>query len=125
MWKSAFKKIAEADHIVSKFLKAVFHKFYLLHSWILCPIYSKGKECFAAENWSHESPNAGNIEKEGNHSDETLQREEEQEGAKEERGNNLVDLPPTKPWILSLLSQCRSLLHEINITNCKKKNCKA
>ena len=96
MWKSAFKKIAEADHIVSKFLKAVFHKFYLLHSWILCPIYSKGKECFAAENWSHESPNPGNIEKEGNHSDETLQREEEQEGAKEERGNNLVDLPPTK-----------------------------
>ena len=43
------------------------HKFYLLHSWILCPIYSKKKECFAAENWSHESPSAGNIEKEGNH----------------------------------------------------------
>ena len=25
--------------ITSNFLKAVFHKFYLIHSWILCPIY--------------------------------------------------------------------------------------
>ena len=24
--------------ITSDFLKAVFHKFYLVHSWILCPI---------------------------------------------------------------------------------------
>ena len=28
MWKTA-------DHITSKFLKAVFHKFYLVHSWTL------------------------------------------------------------------------------------------
>ena len=42
--KTAFKKLkviwsASADHIyhiTSIFLKAVFHKFYLLHSWILC-----------------------------------------------------------------------------------------
>ena len=27
-----------ADHIHSKFLKAVFHKIYLVHSWILCTI---------------------------------------------------------------------------------------
>ena len=26
-----------ADYITSNFLKAVFHKFYLVHSWILCP----------------------------------------------------------------------------------------
>ena len=26
------------DHINSDFLKAVFHKFYLVHSWIHCPI---------------------------------------------------------------------------------------
>ena len=29
-----------ADHIFSYFLEAVFHKFHLVHSWILCPIYS-------------------------------------------------------------------------------------
>ena len=27
-------------HITSNFLKAVFHKFYMVHSWILCPIYN-------------------------------------------------------------------------------------
>ena len=26
-----------------KFFKAVFHKFYLVHSWILCPIWSEEK----------------------------------------------------------------------------------
>ena len=34
--------IFEADHITSIFLKGVFHKFYLVHSWILCPIFSLG-----------------------------------------------------------------------------------
>ena len=43
-WKTAFKNFegiwsAEADHILSIFLKAVFHKFYLVHSWILCLMY--------------------------------------------------------------------------------------
>ena len=28
-----------ADHITSDFLKAVFHKFYSVHSWILCFIW--------------------------------------------------------------------------------------
>ena len=28
------------DHIPSNFLKAIFHKFYLVHSWIRCLIYS-------------------------------------------------------------------------------------
>ena len=28
----------KADHVPSIFVKAVFHKFYLVHSWILCPI---------------------------------------------------------------------------------------
>ena len=41
----AFKKLdviwsAEAGHTTSNFLKAVFHKFYLVHSWILCPRYN-------------------------------------------------------------------------------------
>ena len=30
-------KQTKADHNPSTFLKAVFHKFYLVHSWILCP----------------------------------------------------------------------------------------
>ena len=43
LWKTPFKKLqgiwsAEADHILSSFLKAVFHKIYLVHSSILCPI---------------------------------------------------------------------------------------
>ena len=29
-----------AGHITSNFLKAAFHKFHLVHSWILCPIWS-------------------------------------------------------------------------------------
>ena len=33
-------RIQEADHILSDFLKTVFHKFYLVHSWILYSIYS-------------------------------------------------------------------------------------
>ena len=31
--------LLKADHILSKFLKVVFHKFYLVHSWILCAIF--------------------------------------------------------------------------------------
>ena len=42
MRKTAFKKIegiwSVTDHIPSNFLKAVFHKLYLVHSWVLCPI---------------------------------------------------------------------------------------
>ena len=30
--------LPKADHKPSHFLKTVFHKFYLIHSWILCPI---------------------------------------------------------------------------------------
>ena len=40
--KTAFKKI-EADHTPSNFLKAVFRKFFLVHSWILCCIYCRSK----------------------------------------------------------------------------------
>ena len=41
---TAFKKFevissALANHIISNFLKAVFHKFYLIHSWIPWPIF--------------------------------------------------------------------------------------
>ena len=45
LWKRAFKKfdgvygLSKEDHISSNFLKAVFHKFYLVHPWTLCPIY--------------------------------------------------------------------------------------
>ena len=43
---TAFKKFervcsASAGHITWNFLKAVFHKFYLVHSGILCPISSR------------------------------------------------------------------------------------
>ena len=42
MWKTAFEKFegiwsAQADHIPSIFLKAVFHRLYLVRSWIYCP----------------------------------------------------------------------------------------
>ena len=32
-------KYVLADDITSNFLQAVFHKVYLIHSWILCPIW--------------------------------------------------------------------------------------
>ena len=35
-----------ANHISSNFLKAVFHKFYLVHSWILCPIWTSKYQLF-------------------------------------------------------------------------------
>ena len=43
LWKTVFKKFegvwsAEADHISLNFLKVFFHKCYLVHSWMLCPI---------------------------------------------------------------------------------------
>ena len=46
LWKTAFKKFqvlrsAWVRPYRLTFLKAVFHKFYLVHSWILCPIYNK------------------------------------------------------------------------------------
>ena len=31
--------VLSADHITSNFFRVVFHKFYLVHSRILCPIY--------------------------------------------------------------------------------------
>ena len=34
------KKIILANHITSDFLKAVFHKYFLVHSWIPWPIWS-------------------------------------------------------------------------------------
>ena len=33
----------QADHITSSFLKPVFHKFYLVHSWIPQPIYGTNR----------------------------------------------------------------------------------
>ena len=30
--------LLKADHTPSNFLKAVYHKFYLVHSWMFCPI---------------------------------------------------------------------------------------
>ena len=44
LWKAAFKKLKQygllqADHTLASFLKAAFHNFYLVHSWILSPIY--------------------------------------------------------------------------------------
>ena len=42
-WKmnQVIPKQTQANHIISHFLKAVFHKFYLVHSWIPWPIYIK------------------------------------------------------------------------------------
>ena len=31
--------VLQADQTPSNFLETVFHKFYLVHSWILCPVY--------------------------------------------------------------------------------------
>ena len=50
MWKTGFKKFeviwsAETDHFTSIFLKAAFHKFYLVYSSILCPKY------FIVQTW--------------------------------------------------------------------------
>ena len=47
MRKRAFKNLKgyglpKPDHIPSVFLKAVFHKFYLVHSWIFRPKYCAG-----------------------------------------------------------------------------------
>ena len=39
MWKTAFSKL-EGTCLPSNFLKAVLHKIYLVHSWILCLIWS-------------------------------------------------------------------------------------
>ena len=41
MRKTAFKKF---EGIWSAFLKADFHKFYLVHSWRLCPICSRSHD---------------------------------------------------------------------------------
>ena len=35
-----WSSLPKADQITSIFLKAVFHKFYFVHYWILCPIYN-------------------------------------------------------------------------------------
>ena len=40
--------LPKAGHIPSIFLKAVFHEFYLVHSWILCPIWISQK------SWTHD-----------------------------------------------------------------------
>ena len=110
-WKKSYYP---CKHFFAVFLKFpnwswdALSSLYVNSPYLQPDIYSKEIECSAAEDLSSESPNAENIEKHGDHSDEALQREEEQEVGKEERGNNLADLPPTKSWNLSLPSQCRS-----------------
>ena len=39
-WKTAFKKfeVIGSAYVTSNLLKAVFHKFHFVHSWIFCPI---------------------------------------------------------------------------------------
>ena len=61
MWKTAFKKFelmwhTLAYHINLNFLKTVFQKFYLVHSWILRPICSNTCNFFIStldKNKSH------------------------------------------------------------------------
>ena len=59
--------------LCSIFLKAVFHKFYLVHSWILCPIYTSGQLCscfsyiFSIQQlWGGMGRLVGSLELEGN-----------------------------------------------------------
>ena len=58
MWKAAFKKskgVWSALSMVS-FLKAVFHKFYLVHYWILCLKYARcayGSVGHLWRSWHH------------------------------------------------------------------------
>ena len=47
--RQPLKNLKWHDLLSSNFLKAVFHKFYLVHSWILCPIYL---ECFQTQDIS-------------------------------------------------------------------------
>ena len=59
--KQTIHLIWEADHISSNFLKAVFHKFYLVQSWILCPIWKLTLFCWKRKsltkiNHSKQSP---------------------------------------------------------------------
>ena len=64
--KTSVTKTALADHITSNFLKTVFRKFNLIHSWILCPInsfkilwfFSKDKTDFSSGlSWRKQSYN--------------------------------------------------------------------
>ena len=50
LWK---KQMGRVDHIISNFLKAVFHKFYLLHSWILWPKWCWGKMVKLQRYWTY------------------------------------------------------------------------
>ena len=50
MWNTVFKKFEVmrcvlTDRFTSNFLKAVFHKFYLVHSWISAGPYAQKKKC--------------------------------------------------------------------------------
>ena len=48
MWKTAFKKF-EGVWSASNFFKGSHHKFYLVHSWILCPICFFHSEYFSIQ----------------------------------------------------------------------------
>ena len=47
------KQMRQTDHIISNFVKAVFHKFYLLHSWIPRPKWYRGKMVKRQRYWTY------------------------------------------------------------------------
>ena len=47
------KQMGQADHVISNFLKASFHKFYLLHSWIPWPKWYWGKMVKLQRYWTY------------------------------------------------------------------------
>ena len=76
-------------------------------------IYSKEKECSAAEDitWAIQSWKYWKRRKSFWWS--TAKRRKATGWKRRTWRNNLVDLPPTESWNLSLPSHCRSLLHKI------------
>ena len=72
--KAFFRYISHVFKLVLECIISIVCQFFLSFD-----IYSKEKECSAGEDLSHEQSNVENIEKERNHSDEALQREEKQE----------------------------------------------
>ena len=45
---------SDRDHVTSNFLKVAFHKFYFVHSWILCPMFPMTNlNTLEEHTWTH------------------------------------------------------------------------
>ena len=112
-WKKACKHIFA---VFLKFQKWSWDALFLLYvnfPFFQLDIYSKEKECSAAEDitWAIQSWKYWKRRKSFWWS--TAKRRKATGWKRRTWRNNLVDLPPTESWNLSLPSHCRSLLHKI------------